>query len=102
MIDPQERWRPLPDKPDYAGFLSFGGAPGDDVADVRLVAELLEAEADQLAAVERLGCPARVGDEPEGLGHSAMFTTALAIPALAAASGAVKIVGVLQLVAVGQ
>ncbi len=27
MIDPQERWRPLPDKPDYAGFLSFGGAP---------------------------------------------------------------------------
>ena len=27
MIDPQERWRPLPDKPDYAGFLSFGGVP---------------------------------------------------------------------------
>src|ERR671929_1865045 len=27
MIDPQRRWRPLPDKPDYAGFLSFGGAP---------------------------------------------------------------------------
>jgi agmatinase len=27
MLDPQERWRPLPDKPDYAGFLSFGGAP---------------------------------------------------------------------------
>ena len=27
MIDPQERWRPLSDKPDYAGFLSFGGAP---------------------------------------------------------------------------
>jgi agmatinase len=27
MIDPQQRWRPLPDKPDYAGFLSFGGAP---------------------------------------------------------------------------
>ena len=27
MIDPQKRWRPLPDKPDYAGFLSFGGAP---------------------------------------------------------------------------
>jgi agmatinase len=27
VIDPQERWRPLPDKPDYAGFLSFGGAP---------------------------------------------------------------------------
>ena len=27
MLDPQERWRPLPDKPDYAGILSFGGAP---------------------------------------------------------------------------
>jgi agmatinase len=27
VIDPQKRWRPLPDKPDYAGFLSFGGAP---------------------------------------------------------------------------
>jgi agmatinase len=27
VIDPQRRWRPLPDKPDYAGFLSFGGAP---------------------------------------------------------------------------
>ncbi len=26
MIDPQRRWRPLDDKPDYAGFLSFGGA----------------------------------------------------------------------------
>jgi agmatinase len=27
MLDPLERWRPLPDKPDYAGFLSFGGMP---------------------------------------------------------------------------
>jgi agmatinase len=27
VIDPQTRWRPLPDKPDFAGFLSFGGAP---------------------------------------------------------------------------
>ena len=27
VLDPQKRWRPLPDKPDYAGFLSFGGAP---------------------------------------------------------------------------
>ncbi len=27
MIDPQKRWRPLPDKPDFAGFLSYGGAP---------------------------------------------------------------------------
>jgi len=26
-LDPLHRWRPLPDKPDYAGFLSFGGAP---------------------------------------------------------------------------
>jgi agmatinase len=27
VLDPQERWRPLPDKPDYAGLLTFGGAP---------------------------------------------------------------------------
>ncbi len=27
MLDPQKRWRPLPDKPDYAGFLSFAGLP---------------------------------------------------------------------------
>ena len=27
VLDPQKRWRPLPDKPDYAGFLSFGGLP---------------------------------------------------------------------------
>ena len=27
MLDPQQRWRPLPDKPDYAGFLSFAGVP---------------------------------------------------------------------------
>jgi agmatinase len=27
MIDPLRRWRPMPDKPDYAGFLSFGGMP---------------------------------------------------------------------------
>jgi agmatinase len=27
VLDPQKRWRPLPDKPDFAGFLSFGGAP---------------------------------------------------------------------------
>ena len=27
MLDPQKRWRPLPDKPDYAGFLTFGGLP---------------------------------------------------------------------------
>jgi agmatinase len=27
VLDPQQRWRPLPDKPDYAGFLSFGGVP---------------------------------------------------------------------------
>jgi agmatinase len=27
VLDPQKRWRPLPDKPDYAGFLSFGGVP---------------------------------------------------------------------------
>jgi agmatinase len=27
MLDPQERWRPLPDKPDYAGILSFAGMP---------------------------------------------------------------------------
>jgi agmatinase len=27
VLDPQKRWRPLPDKPDYAGFLSFAGLP---------------------------------------------------------------------------
>jgi agmatinase len=27
VIDPVERWRPSPDKPDYAGPLTFGGAP---------------------------------------------------------------------------
>lgn len=27
VLDPLKRWRPMPDKPDYAGFLSFGGAP---------------------------------------------------------------------------
>jgi agmatinase len=27
MLDPLQRWRPMGDKPDYAGVLSFGGAP---------------------------------------------------------------------------
>jgi agmatinase len=27
VLDPQKRWRPHPDKPDYAGVLSFGGVP---------------------------------------------------------------------------
>jgi len=27
VLDPQKRWHPLPDKPDYAGFLSYGGVP---------------------------------------------------------------------------
>src|SRR5215211_7643513 len=27
MIDPLERWQPLGDKPDYAGLLTYGGAP---------------------------------------------------------------------------
>ena len=27
MLDPLKRWQPLGDKPDYAGFLSFGSAP---------------------------------------------------------------------------
>jgi agmatinase len=27
VLDPQKRWQPLDDKPDYAGFLSFAGAP---------------------------------------------------------------------------
>lgn len=37
MIDPLERWRRLglPDKPDYAGLLTFGGAPyTQDAADL--------------------------------------------------------------------
>jgi agmatinase len=71
VIDPQERWRPLSDKPDYAGFLSFGGAPmtqdpaelaGFDVA-------ILGAPTDDLVsdrpgtrfaprAIRAAGCPA--------------------------------------------
>jgi agmatinase len=27
VLDPQRRWRPLPDKPDYAGVLSYAGLP---------------------------------------------------------------------------
>ena len=27
VLDPLERWQPLGDKPDYAGFLTFAGAP---------------------------------------------------------------------------
>jgi agmatinase len=27
VFDPQRRWRPLPDKPDYAGVLTFAGRP---------------------------------------------------------------------------
>ena len=27
MLDPQKRWRPQPDKPDFAGILSYAGAP---------------------------------------------------------------------------
>ncbi|HEY7398827.1 MAG TPA: arginase family protein [Gaiellaceae bacterium] len=35
MLDPLKRWRPLPDKPDYAGILSFAGRPlVDDPADL--------------------------------------------------------------------
>jgi len=33
MLDPLKRWRPLPDKPDYAGVLSYAGLPlADDPA----------------------------------------------------------------------
>jgi agmatinase len=35
VLDPLKRWQPLGDKPDYAGFLSFGGAPlAQDPADL--------------------------------------------------------------------
>jgi agmatinase len=35
MLDPLKRWRPLPDKPDYAGVLSFAGMPlVDDPAEL--------------------------------------------------------------------
>ena len=35
LFDPQKRWRPLPDKPDYAGFLSYAGLPfTEDAADL--------------------------------------------------------------------
>ena len=38
MLDPLKRWRPLPDKPDYAGILSFGGQPlVDDPAELDAV-----------------------------------------------------------------
>jgi agmatinase len=30
VLDPLKRWRPLPDKPDYAGILSFAGMPVAD------------------------------------------------------------------------
>ena len=33
MLDPLKRWRPLPDKPDYAGVMSYAGLPlADDPA----------------------------------------------------------------------
>ena len=36
MIDPQERWGELGDKPDYAGLLTFGGCPyTQDAAELR-------------------------------------------------------------------
>jgi agmatinase len=36
VIDPLERWRPLGDKPDYAGLLTYGGLPyTQDAADLR-------------------------------------------------------------------
>ena len=36
MIDPLERWRPLGDKPDYAGLLTYGGLPyTQDAAELR-------------------------------------------------------------------
>ncbi len=55
MIDPLKRWQPLGDKPDYAGFLSFGGVP-------------LVQEPEQLAGVDVavLGAPTDdlVSDRP--------------------------------------
>jgi len=35
VLDPLKRWRPLPDKPDYAGVLTFAGQPlADDPAEL--------------------------------------------------------------------
>jgi agmatinase len=70
MIDPQERWRPLPDKPDYAGFLSFGGVPitQDPVALADFDVAIVGAPTDDLVsdrpgtrfaprAIRAAGCP---------------------------------------------
>ena len=35
MIDPIERWAQYGEKPDYAGFLTYGGAPATDPAELR-------------------------------------------------------------------
>jgi agmatinase len=71
VIDPQERWRPLPDKPDYAGFLSFGGAPltQDPAELVGFDVAIIGAPTDDLVsdrpgtrfaprAIRAAGCPA--------------------------------------------
>ena len=72
MIDPLERWRGLglPDKPDYAGLLTFGGAPyTQDAAELRGVdVAIVGAPTDDLVsdrpgtrfaprAIRAAGCP---------------------------------------------
>jgi len=52
VIDPLQRWRPLGDKPDYAGFLSFAGMPmTQDAAELRGVdVAILGAPTDDLVS----------------------------------------------------
>jgi agmatinase len=70
MLDPLKRWRPLPDKPDYAGVLSFAGMPlVDDPAELTGVdVAVLGAPTDDLVsdrpgtrfgprAIRAAGCP---------------------------------------------
>lgn len=72
MIDPLERWRGLglPDKPDYAGLLTFGGAPyTQDAAELaRVDVAIVGAPTDELVsdrpgarfaprAIRAAGCP---------------------------------------------
>ena len=52
MLDPLKRWRPLPDKPDYAGVLSYAGLPlADDPAQLAGVdAAIVGAPTDDLVS----------------------------------------------------
>ena len=76
MIDPLQRWKALglPDKPDYAGLLTFGGAPytqdardldGVDVAIVGAPTDDLVSDRSGTRfgprAIRAAGCPSGIG-----------------------------------------